>query len=241
MNITDFPQEILDEIFKIFLPYKPCRRVANLTSCALTCKAFLPLCQQYLFSTIRLPANKPAQQNRVKEFASIIQRHDCPIRTYVRRLHLYFGDFRQSRMNLHIIFPLILPLLSNVQVLSIGRSADALMLDWRHLSPHTWEYILLNQALTRFLRSPLLTTLVFSKVGFPELLGECPFVENLSVSGPIEFRSQALSHTIFPAIYKPQINSLSCGASLKTIQHLFPYFSTERQSGEEVSWLSPVA
>ena len=81
-----------------------------------------------------------------------------------------------------------------------------------------------------------MTTLVFSKVGFPGLLGECPYVENLSVLGPIDFGFQTLN----PGIYKPQINSLSCGTSLKTVQHFFPYFCTERQSGEEVSWLSPV-
>ena len=40
-----------------------------------------------------------------------------------------------------------------------------------------------------------------------------------------------------PPLYKPQIKSLS---SLKTIQHLFPYFRTKRQSSEDVSWLSPM-
>jgi hypothetical protein len=233
MNITDFPKEILDEIFKNFLPYKPRRRIANLTSCALTCKAFLPLCQRYLFSTIRLPAKEPAQQDRVEAFAFIIQRHDCPIRTYVRRLHLYFGDSRQIRMNLDVIFPLMLPLLSNVQVLSIGSSAGAPLLEG--IRDEAWEYLHLNKAIIRFLRSPLLTTLVFSKIGFPRLLSECPYLENLSVSGPVDFGFQFL----YPAIYKPQINSLSCGASLKTFQHLFPYFWRERQSGEEVPWLSP--
>jgi len=137
-------------------------------------------------------------------------------------------------MNLSIIFPLVLPqVLSNVQVLSIGSSAGALA---THRSD-TWEYILSNQAFTRFLRSPLLTTLVLSKVVFPGLLSECPYVENLSVSGPIDFGFETLCPT---TIDKPQINSLSCGASLKTVQHLFPLFCTGRQSGEEVSWFSPV-
>lgn len=122
-----------------------------------------------------------------------------PIRTYVRRLHLYFGRSEQTRMNLIVIFPSILPFLSNVQVLSVGSSADALGLDWTHRPPDTWEHILLTEAFKRLLRSPLLTTLVFSKVACPGLLGECLYVENLTVSGPIDIGFQTLS----PPIYKP--------------------------------------
>lgn len=100
-----------------------------------------------------------------------------PIRTYVRRLHLYFGRSEQTRMNLIVIFPSILPF----------------------RPPDTWEHILLTEAFKRLLRSPLLTTLVFSKVACPGLLGECLYVENLAVSGPIDIGFQTLS----PPIYKP--------------------------------------
>lgn len=148
-------------------------------------------------------------------------------------LHLYFGSSAPTRMNLFIIFPSILPFLSNVQVLSVGSSADALVRDG---TPPFREYIPLTQAFTRLLRSPLLTTLVFSKIACPRPLGECPYVENLSVLGPIDIEFLTLNRAN-PPIYKPQIKpqikSLSCEASMKTIQHLFPYFCTEIiQSGE---------
>ena len=58
--------------------------------------------------------------------------------------------------------------------------------DMVHRHPDTWKHILLTQAFTRLLESPLLTTLVFSKVACPGLLGERPYVENLSVSGAID-------------------------------------------------------
>lgn len=134
MVITDLPQEILDEIVENFVRHtglipnlrhtsthenfvRHTGRIANLS---LTCKAFLPRCQRHLFSTIHLEANRPARRDRVMEFASMIQHPSCPITTYVRQLHMYFGGYIQTETNMNIVFPSILPLLSNVQMLTVG-------------------------------------------------------------------------------------------------------------------------
>jgi len=225
MIITDLPQEILDEIVEIFVQQSA--RIANLS---LTCKAFLPRCQRHLFSTIQLLANGPGRRDRVMEFASIIQRPSCPIRTYVRQLHMYFGDFKQTETNMNIVFPSILPLLSNVQMLTVGLTGGITLADAVHRLhvQRTWNATLSTEEFTHFLGSPSLTTLVISQFGFPGMLSKCIHVKSLKVrSMGFEFgTSTTPDHCLW-------ISSLFCGASLATVRYLMPGFCSKSQGNEK--------
>jgi hypothetical protein len=224
MIITDLPQEILDEIVENFVRHTG--RIANLS---LTCRAFLPRCQRHLFSTIQLLANGPARRDRVMEFASIIKRPSCPIGTYVRQLRMYFGGFKQTETNMNIVFPSILPLLSNVQMLTVGLTDGIMTADAMHRLQvqRTWNTTLSNEAFTHFLGLPSLTTLVISKFGFPGLLSKCIHVKTLKVqSMEFELGTSTPNHC-------PRISSLSCGASLPTVRYLMPGFRSKSQGNEK--------
>lgn len=96
---------------------------------------------------------------------------------------MYFGGYKQTQANMNIVFPSILPLLSNVEMLTVGLTDGIMTNNAMHKLQvqYTWNATLSNEAITHFLGSPSLTTLVISKFGFPGLLSKCMHVKSLQV------------------------------------------------------------
>lgn len=144
---------------------------------------------------------------------------------------MYFGGYKQTQANMNIVFPSILPLLSNVEMLTVGLTDGIMTNNAMHKLQvqYTWNATLSNEAFTPFLGSPSLTTLVISKFGFPGLLSKCMHVKSLQVRYiDMEFESGRSTPD-----QCPRISSLSCGASLPTVRYLIPGFLLRSQGNEK--------
>jgi len=143
---------------------------------------------------------------------------------------MYFGGFKQTEMNMNIVFPSILPLLSNVQMLTVGLSSGIMPADAVHrlYVQWTWNTTLSTEEFTHFLGLPSLTTLVISQFGFPGLLRKCIHVISLKVwSMGFGFGTSTTPD------HCPRISSLFCGALLATVRYLMPGFCSKSQGNEK--------